>query len=162
MLKSNQIILFDVTLRDGLQDLSQVYELEYKKHLLDSIMKDTIMMYEVGSYPSLKRLPQMKDSSLLYQYAKSTYPDKTFYLLLFEDRGLHEARSYHVTHYSFITSYCEIFLRSNINRTLKESLHFIEYASRECVECKLYISARHSQGFLWPYTQGYPHKVWIS
>ncbi len=135
------ISLFDVTLRDGLQDQTQVYDIEYKKSLLDSIIKDTILMYEVGSYPSLKRVPQMRDSSLLYQYAKEKYPDKVFYLLLFEDRGLREARSYHATHYSFITSYCETFLKSNMNRTLSDSLHFIEYASKESVECKLYISA---------------------
>ncbi len=61
--------LYDVTLRDGLQDLEKIYTLDEKKILLDSIIKPNIQDYEIGSFPNLKFVPQMCNSIELYNYA---------------------------------------------------------------------------------------------
>jgi isopropylmalate/homocitrate/citramalate synthase len=121
-----KIILFDVTMRDGLQDLHVIYNFDQKKELLDSIIKESISDYEIGSYASIQRLPQMKYSNELYKYAIEKYKNKNFYILIFNKYGLQEGLCNNIQNFSFITSYCETFLQKNINRSEIESLDFIQ------------------------------------
>lgn len=125
----NKLQLFDVTMRDGLQDLDKIYTLEEKKELFDSIIKPYIQNYELGSYPNLKFVPQMSYSSELYKYAFEKYgTSKNFYMLIFNNYGLNECIQNNINHICFITSYCETFIKKNINKSVQESIDFIQYS----------------------------------
>jgi hydroxymethylglutaryl-CoA lyase len=136
------IQLFDVTMRDGLQDLPIVYTIDQKKILLDSIIKDNIHDYEIGSYASLQRVPQMKDSTELYHYATEKYKNKNFYMLIFNQYGLQEVVNNNIKNICFITSYCDSFLKKNINRSMDETLLFIKKSLfyKSHTSSKVYIS----------------------
>ncbi len=139
-----EIILYDVTLRDGLQDLKKIYTLNEKIALLDSIIKPIIKDYEIGSFPNLKFVPQMCNSIELYQYALHKYGNsKNFYMLIFNNYGLNECINYHINHISFITSYCETFIKKNINKSVSESLDFIQNVLKNNLHIisKVYISS---------------------
>ncbi len=140
------IKLYDVTLRDGLQDLEKIYTLDEKITLLDSIIKPNIQDYEIGSFPNLKFVPQMCNSLELYQYALQKYKNenqKTFYMLIFNNYGLNECIKYQINHISFITSYCETFIKKNINKSKCESLDFIinSLKNNHHITSKVYVSA---------------------
>ncbi len=140
-----EIKLYDVTLRDGLQDLEKIYTLNEKIALLDSIIKQNINDYEIGSFPNLKFVPQMCNSIELYQYALQKYGNenqKNFYMLIFNNYGLNQCITHQINHISFITSYCETFIKKNINKTIRESLDFIENSlkNNHHIISKVYVS----------------------
>ena len=64
-------ILYDVTLRDGLQNAKvEDYPTEHKKQVFQNIMKsENPPKIEVGSLTSYRILPIMKDSIEIYKYA---------------------------------------------------------------------------------------------
>ncbi len=120
------IKLFDVTMRDGLQDLDKIYTLSEKKELLDKLIQKYIDDYEIGSYPNLSRVPQMIDTTLLYKYAFEKYGAiKNFYILIFNNYGLNNCIENNIYNISFITSYCDTFISKNINKNSIQSLDFI-------------------------------------
>ncbi len=140
----NKLYLFDVTMRDGLQDLDKIYTLEEKKELLDTIIKPYITDYEIGSYPNLKFVPQMVYSTELYKYAYEKYGnEKNFYMLIFNNYGLNVCIKNNINHICFITSYCETFIKKNINKSIEQSLDFINYSLslRENIISKVYLSS---------------------
>lgn len=70
----SNIKLFDVSMRDGLQSLSNIYSMKQKKSMLDAIIhKYRPHRMEVGSIVSTSVLPQMNHSVDLYKYAVSKY-----------------------------------------------------------------------------------------
>lgn len=143
LLYKNKLNLFDVTMRDGLQDVEKVYNLEEKKELLDSIIKPYIQDYEIGSYPNLKYVPQMANSNELYKYAFEKYgSSKNFYMLIFNHYGLKECINHNIKYICFITSYCESFIKQNINKSMEQSLDFINYSlsNHKNIYSKVYLS----------------------
>lgn len=138
-----EIILFDVTMRDGLQDLNKIYTLEEKKELLDSIMKPYITDYEIGSFPKLEYIPQMANSTEIYKYAFEKYGnEKNFYMLIFNNYGLNQCIQNNINHICFITSYSETFIKKNINKSVQESLDFIYTSLKRChFKSKVYLSS---------------------
>lgn len=149
--------LFDVSLRDGLQDMERIYSLDSKIDLFDQIISKSghmICDYEIGSFASSRRVPQMNQSDELYTYLVKKYPRKNFYLLIFGTPGFTRASALTpFPHLSFITSYCETFIQKNINRTCEESIAFIESSFHQIdhlnhyrdpdhlIKTKVYISA---------------------
>lgn len=121
--------LFDVSLRDGIQNASpDKYTTEYKKQIFHRIVEEeSPSAIEIGSIVSPKVLPIMKDSLELYDYAK-TYLESTeryttteLYLLIPSLSRLNEAIGSGVTHFSFITSISEAFQLKNTKKNLSET-----------------------------------------
>ncbi len=65
-IRSNNIIINEMILRDGLQSLTKVYDLKIKKHIYDLIVQTGISNIEFGSTTSEKILPQMANSFELF------------------------------------------------------------------------------------------------
>lgn len=121
------IKLFDVSLRDGLQSKTKIYNLDEKKKLLHNIIDihrpDSI---ELGSIVSNKVLPQMSNSIDLYKYAKTLDNDIKYYLLVPNKKKLQIALDENIENMSFITSFSDSFQKKNINKTLNESIKEIK------------------------------------
>jgi hydroxymethylglutaryl-CoA lyase len=117
--------LFDVTLRDGLQSVSKIYNLDEKKQILDKIIIKNPQAIEIGSIVSPKILPQMKNSIELYKYANeyNCYVNKPidFYMLTPNLKSLEIASLNKVENFSLITSVSDAFQQKNINKTLVET-----------------------------------------
>ena len=146
-------ILYDVTLRDGLQNAKvEDYPTEHKKKVFQNIMKsENPPKIEVGSLTSYRILPIMKDSIEIYKYAVE-YINKEklntdVYVLVPSLSKLNIAINTKIQNYSFITSVSNSFQLRNTSRTLdrtKEELRTmfetLDNGSNENSKKKLYIS----------------------
>lgn len=118
-------ILFDVSLRDGLQGENVVDWPTAKKQLVfDFIRKEyNPSSIEIGSLSSSKVLPIMSDTKELYNYSKisldySVQNNPNIYVLIPSISKLQLAINNNMTHLSFITSVSNIFQLKNTNMTL--------------------------------------------
>jgi len=118
----NNLRLFDVTLRDGLQSTKANMTLKQKTDLADFIYT-TYKPYamEVGSIVSPKFVPNMKDSLDVYQYCVNKQYDTNLYMLTPNLNALEKAKKAGVKNFSFITSVSDAFQRKNTNKTLDET-----------------------------------------
>ncbi len=124
----NQInpILFDVSLRDGIQGLDPyVWNTEKKKELFLSIFnKEIPSKIEVGSLVSEKVLPIMGDSIDIYNYVTDFLKIKNYcvnpYMLVPNAKKLRQGLNYGINRFSFITSVSENFQKKNTKMTLRE------------------------------------------
>ena len=133
------VVLFDVSLRDGIQSAksTEKYTTEYKKQLLETIIQtkkpDSI---EVGSFVSSRVLPIMADTEEVLkhglEYAHQINKKQNYYVLVPNMKQLLRAAEspvikQHINplesaiHFSFITSVSESFQQKNINKSLRET-----------------------------------------
>jgi isopropylmalate/homocitrate/citramalate synthase len=121
--------LFDVSLRDGLQNADPAkWTTNAKLEVFrDILSKETPRFMEIGSLVSPKILPIMKDSLEIHSYA-NTYVrmhheshDPRLYMLVPSLSKLQTAILHGVRNVSFITSVSNSFQKRNTNRTLNET-----------------------------------------
>lgn len=144
-------ILFDVSLRDGLQTMSpELYPTSRKMELFKKIMAKSPAKIEIGSLISPKILPILSDSIEIHrnatQSAKIAGKNVDMYMLIPSVRKIEEALANNVNNMSFITSVSDEFQIKNVNKTLEMTkLEFqqIERLVPDYVNKKLYISCIH-------------------
>jgi isopropylmalate/homocitrate/citramalate synthase len=119
-------ILFDVSLRDGIQGANPEYYTTSKKlNILRTICnKHTPTNMEIGAFVSPKVLPIMKDTAKIFEYAPSILnafnKSANLYALVPNKVGLHYAVDCGFTNFSFITSVSNAFQFKNTGKTLTE------------------------------------------
>ena len=145
-------VLFDVSLRDGIQgaDPSQ-YNTATKKSIFSDIRtKYAPPKMEIGSFVSPKVLPIMSDSADVFEFCAKKIKEEEFppdlYALVPNKKGLLDAIRFGVRHFSFITSVSNEFQHKNTRRTLdykkteiKEMMDMLA-SSRPNSYTKLYVS----------------------
>lgn len=118
-------VLFDVTLRDGIQNAEPAkWTTDRKKEVLRHIVDtENPVRMEVGSLVSSKVLPILSDSLQLYQHAEETLSKNgtEMYMLIPSLNRLYSAMNYNIANMSFITSVSNAFQQKNTNRTLEET-----------------------------------------
>jgi hydroxymethylglutaryl-CoA lyase len=158
-------VLFDVSLRDGLQPLSaELYPTVKKIELLNEILSKNPAKIEVGSLVSPKILPILSDSIEIHKKAKEICDlrenNVDVYMLIPSIKKVEEALSHNVTNMSFITSVSDIFQTKNVNKTLdvtKMEFEQIEKMLPQHINTKLYISCIHEC----PISGIIPHEIII-
>jgi isopropylmalate/homocitrate/citramalate synthase len=117
--------LFDVTLRDGIQNADPLkWTTDRKKEVLRNIAStENPVRMEVGSLVSSKILPILSDSLQLYQHAEKTLSknETEIYMLIPSLTRLSTALNYNIANMSFITSVSNAFQQKNTNRTIEET-----------------------------------------
>jgi hydroxymethylglutaryl-CoA lyase len=127
-------ILFDVSLRDGLQGFSRYEQTLITLETKEKIYNNICFLHEpsnieVGSVVNPKILPVMANSLQLFrnislknsQLSQSTSYSPKLYMLVPNKKGYDTAIENGVTHFSFLTSVSESFQKKNINKTLEET-----------------------------------------
>jgi isopropylmalate/homocitrate/citramalate synthase len=120
-------ILFDVSLRDGIQGANPANWPHAKKRTTFSSIYTQYkpQILEIGSLCSYKLLPIMSDTRELYDYVvkeierNDDHITQT-YVLIPSIKKLQTAIQYGMTHFSFITSASPAFQLKNTNRTLEQ------------------------------------------
>lgn len=121
-LKKIKPIYFDVSLRDGLQTVKEVFSLDHKKKMLNDIISNySPRSIEIGSVVSPKVLPQMENSLELFKYAKSLDNEIDYYLLVPNKKYLDIAIDSGVQNFSLITSVSDGFQKKNIKKSLHDT-----------------------------------------
>jgi hydroxymethylglutaryl-CoA lyase len=140
-------ILFDVSLRDGIQGADPATFTTYVKlkWLKDIHEKYNPPKMEVGSFVSPKVLPIMADTPAIFNYAASSIPTES-YVLVPNKTGLLSAIDCGARNFSFITSVSNAFQVKNTRRNLehkkaelREMLQEISRVESPC-KTKLYVS----------------------
>jgi hypothetical protein len=147
-------VLFDVSLRDGIQGLDPyVWNTEKKKELFLSIFnKECPSKIEVGSLVSGKVLPIMGDSIEIHNYVTDYLKKGNYcvnpYMLVPNAKKLRQGLNYGIDRFSFITSVSEDFQKKNTNMSLRQvkdelakmDIMLLTDSMREKKYAKLYIS----------------------
>ena len=145
-------ILFDVSLRDGIQSANpHDYSTVRKIELLHGIAeKYAPQKLEIGSFVSPKVLPIMADTPAMFDYArKIIYTNQIsseIYALVPNKKGLLDAIRNGVRNFSFITSVSKSFQIKNTQRDLEykktelqEMMSMVSNLQAPC-KTKLYVS----------------------
>jgi len=145
-IKNKGLILFDVTLRDGIQSIKTKYSLSEKKHLFYKIYnKYNPHSIEIGSLVSDKIIPQMKGSIELFKSVHETC-DKDIYMMVPDIKKYNELKGNNIKNISLITSVSNSFTLKNTNKSEEKSLEniktIIDITNKENIikKIKLYIS----------------------
>jgi len=116
-------LLFDVSLRDGIQNADvEKFPTIKKQSILHKILTDyKPQNIEIGSLTNPKILPIMNDTLELYEYSKDyiqKYNNLGVYILIPAIQKLTLALNHNITHFSFITSVSNSFQLRNTNKSL--------------------------------------------
>ena len=149
-------ILFDVSLRDGLQGLSteimETFTLNNKKNIFHNIMFNyKPKNIEIGSIVNPKLLPIMEDSLELYAYASdfiknTSKNDTNIYIVVPNEKNFNIGLSHGILNYSFLTAVSNSFQQKNVNKTILETRKELQNifkkidSSDKKFNTKLYIS----------------------
>ncbi|HEY2765173.1 MAG TPA: hydroxymethylglutaryl-CoA lyase [Pseudonocardiaceae bacterium] len=114
-----QVMIWEVAARDGLQNESVVVSAEVKAEFLDRLADAGLAVLEATSFVHPRWVPQLADAAelltLLNRRAGVRYP-----VLVPNGRGLDRALAAGVTEIAIFASATESFARRNLNRSLDE------------------------------------------
>jgi len=116
-------ILFDVSLRDGIQNAPvSEYPIEKKIEIFEKIIHhENPQKIEIGSIASHRFLPIMKDTIPLYKHVMENRLEKDVYVLVPSITKLNIAIYNNIYNYSFITSTSNAFQLKNTCRTIEKT-----------------------------------------
>lgn len=117
-------ILFDVSLRDGIQNAPvDAYPIEKKIEIFEKIVNtENPQKIEIGSIASHRYLPIMKDTIPLFKHIMEKKPEKKdVYVLVPSITKLNLAIYNNIYNYSFITSTSDAFQLKNTCRTIEKT-----------------------------------------
>ena len=118
------ILISEVGLRDGLQSIDRVLDIEVKKSWISAEAAAGVREIEVGSFVNYKALPQMAATAALVQFAK-TIPGLTVAVLVPNLYGAKSALEAEVDVLSIPVSASETHSKLNVRRTHKQMIEEI-------------------------------------
>jgi isopropylmalate/homocitrate/citramalate synthase len=127
--KSINPVLFDVSLRDGIQNADpDDYDTKYKMEIFDYLISSyNPTNIEIGALVSSRYLHIMNDSVIIHKYAvdylsinNENFKNSKIYMLVPTLSKLQIALDNGVTNFSMITSVSDEFQKKNTNRTILE------------------------------------------
>lgn len=111
--------LRDVTLRDGLQALPRILPTEIKVALYRRLLRAGVQAFQVASFVSPKRLPQMADAEAVWEALRPLGGVRD--ALILNLRGYERARALGVDRLEMVLSLSEAYERRNAGRGLEEA-----------------------------------------
>jgi hydroxymethylglutaryl-CoA lyase len=118
--KSRRVTVFEVGVRDGLQNEKLEVTTSQKIKLLEGLVQAGVRELEVGAFVRPDRVPQMADTQDLYRKLKLPSAVRS-YALIPNERGLERALECGVKSIALFTATSESFNRANIGMSVKET-----------------------------------------
>ncbi len=125
----DKVKIVEVGPRDGLQNQPCHLSTQVRNEFVNSLCQTGISAVEVGSLVSAKRVPQMKNSDLLYQRIPKL-DGKEYIMLVANETGLKRAIQCNVKRIAVFSSASEAFCRHNTGQTIRQNLDTIEKLCR--------------------------------
>lgn len=141
---SDQVIINEVGLRDGLQNQPKIVPTEGKLEMLDALIAAGIRSVEAASFVSPKAVPQMADAAELYGRVPM---DKAvaYEALVPNEKGYERAVAAGAKTIALVLAATETLNQKNINMSLDQAvavnIHVIKRANAEGIKPRSYISA---------------------
>lgn len=120
-----EVSLYEVSLRDGLQNERVTVPLGEKLRLVDALVAAGLRRIEVTSFVSPKWIPQLADADDVAARAER-HPDVVFSALCPNARGLERALAAKLPEIAVFMSASETHNKKNINKTIEATLRAFE------------------------------------
>ncbi len=137
------IKIYEVGPRDGLQNESVLLPVEAKVELIQRLVKSGLKNIEIGSFVHPKWVPQMADTDKVAA-ALEKEDGVNYWALVPNMKGLERALEYGVEHVAVFMSSSETHNQRNVNRSIAESLEGLEEvisaARADGAEVRAYVS----------------------
>jgi hydroxymethylglutaryl-CoA lyase len=147
---SEAISVYEVSLRDGLQNESVTVPLPGKLRLIDALLQAGIRRIEATSFVSPRWIPQLADAEELMRFLPKE-ADCTFSALCPNERGLARALASGVREVAVFMSSSESHNRKNTNRTVADTLAVYRELIAEAIRAGLRVRAYISTVWGCPY-----------
>lgn len=140
----DNIRIYDVTARDGLQNEKEIISTANKRLLIEQLIEAGHTDIEVTSFVKPTWIPQLADSEALVRLLPPAPEGVRYWALIPNQRGLDRAFDCGVRNIATFMSATSTHNRKNLNRTQKESLgnirRVIEAAKSEGMQIRAYLS----------------------
>ena len=124
-LDSAEVSVYEVSLRDGMQNERATVPLRGKARLVDALVASGLRRIEITSFVSPKWIPQLADADELAEHAKPP-PGVTFSALCPNAKGLERARAVGMKEIAVFLSASETHNKKNVNKTIAETVSAFE------------------------------------
>jgi len=128
-----RVVVTEVGPRDGLQNEAASIPLESKIEVVDRLSATGLTRIEAASFVSPKAIPQMANAAEVMAGIHRR-PGVTYIALVPNERGAHDALTAHADEISVVVSASESHNRSNVNRSVAESLEGVRGIASLCRE----------------------------
>ena len=140
----DNIRIYDVTARDGLQNEKDIVRTTDKRKIIEHLIEAGHQDIEVTSFVKPSWIPQLADSEALVRLLPPAPEGVRFWALIPNQRGLDRAFDCGIRHIATFMSASSTHNRKNLNRTQKESLDNLrivfESAKAENMQIRAYLS----------------------
>lgn len=116
-----EVSVYEVSLRDGLQNERATVPLDGKLRLIDALVSAGLRRVEITSFVSPKWIPQLADADDVAAHAPPA-EGVTFSALCPNPKGLERAKAARVREIAVFLSASETHNKKNVNRTVDQSL----------------------------------------
>lgn len=116
------IILEDVSLRDGLQSEARLLSLEHKVAVFELLASAGFERVQVGSFVNPRVVPQMAGAESLIERISGRYPHVTLTALVLNEKGLDRAMRCRLDHLSVSVSASDTHSRKNARISADKAL----------------------------------------
>jgi hydroxymethylglutaryl-CoA lyase len=145
-----RVVITEVGPRDGLQNEARILPLDQKVELINRLSRTGLARIEAASFVSAKAIPQMADAAEVMAQI-DRLPAVTYIGLVPNERGARDAIDARVDEISVVVSASESHNRSNVNRSVGESLESVTGIAALCADAKLPWTGYVSTAFGCPY-----------
>jgi hydroxymethylglutaryl-CoA lyase len=145
-----RVVVTEVGPRDGLQNEARILPLEQKVELINRLSGTGLKRIEAVSFVSPKAIPQMADASGVMARVERA-AGVTYIGLVPNERGARDAIAAGVDEVSVVVSASESHNRSNVNRSVHESLESVTGIAALCRDAGIPWTGYVSTSFGCPY-----------
>jgi len=145
-----RVSIYEVSLRDGLQNEAMMLPLESKKKLAQALLETGLTRLELTSFVSPRWIPQLADADDLARQMKPP-PGVTFGALVPNAKGLERARAAGLSEIAVFMSASETHNKKNTNRSIQSSLETFGEVVPPAVELGMRVRAYVSTVWGCPY-----------
>jgi hydroxymethylglutaryl-CoA lyase len=145
-----RVVITEVGPRDGLQNEARILPLGQKVELVNRLSRTGLSRIEAVSFVSPKAIPQMADAAEVITRIERA-PGVTYIGLVPNERGARDAIDARVDEISVVVSASESHNRSNVNRSVDESLESVNGIAALCREAGVPWTGYVSTSFGCPY-----------
>jgi hydroxymethylglutaryl-CoA lyase len=146
----SSVVITEVGPRDGLQNEARILPLAQKIELINRLSRTGLKRIEAASFVSPKAIPQMADAAEVMAGIERA-PGITYIGLVPNERGAQDAIAARVDEISVVVSASESHNRSNVNRSVDESLEAVRGIASLCAGANLPWTGYVSTAFGCPY-----------
>ena len=145
-----RVSVYEVSLRDGLQNEAKMLSVESKRQLVLSLVSTGLTRIELTSFVSPRWIPQLADADELARVVEAP-PGVVFSALVPNAKGLERARAAGLSEIAVFMSASETHNRKNTNRSIESSLETFVEVVPPAIEARMRVRAYVSTVWGCPY-----------